>query len=152
MDVGGIDRRVIAFALRHRDAAGFLALAIVYGWFGMLKVLGLSPASPLVLSLLAVTLPWADPAAFLVAFGAFETLIGLLFFFPVAVRLTMALMALHMGMTFLPLVLLPAQAWAAPFVPTMEGQYILKNLVLLALGLTTVAATRPLATEKDGAH
>ncbi|TAK03681.1 hypothetical protein EPO34_00775 [Patescibacteria group bacterium] len=149
MTFATIDKRVIGIALRFRDSAGFLALGIVYAWFGILKVLGISPTSPLVLALLDKTMPGISPDTFMLAFGAFETVIGLLFLFPVAVRLVVALMAAHMAMTVLPLALLPGMTWTGPFVPTLEGQYILKNLVLLALALTMVAATPPLAEGKS---
>jgi uncharacterized membrane protein YkgB len=51
-------------------------------------------------------------------------------------------------MVFLPLILLPNMTWTGPFVPTLEGQYIIKNVVLLALALTIVAGTKPVAAKK----
>lgn len=145
MNFGTIDRAFISFARRYDISFGFFALFLVYAWFGALKVLGLSPASPLVLALLAKTMPWFPPATFMPLFGLFEVLIGLLFLIPRAVRLTIGLMAAHMVMVFLPLVLLPGMTWTAPFVPTLEGQYILKNVVLLALAFNLVAGTKPLS-------
>jgi hypothetical protein len=149
MTFATFDRAFINFAIRFRDGAAFFSLAIVYGWFGILKVFGLSPASALVLALLDKTMPWFPPHLFMPMFGAFEVLIALLFCFPVAIRWAIGLMGLHMVMVFLPLILLPGMTWSVPFVPTLEGQYILKNVVLLALALGIVGATPPIA-QREG--
>jgi len=148
MTFATIDRAFIGFARRYGISFGFFALFLVYAWFGALKVLGLSPASPLVLALLAKTMPGFPPQTFMPLFGLFEVTIGLLFLVPRAVRVTIALMAVHMCMVFLPLVLLPGMTWTGVFVPTLEGQYIIKNVVLLALALTIVAGTKPVASKK----
>jgi uncharacterized membrane protein YkgB len=148
MTFATIDHAFIGFARRYGISFGFFALFLVYAWFGALKVLDLSPASPLVLALLAKTMPGFPPATFMPLFGLFEVLIGVMFLFPKAVRVTIALMAIHMGMVFLPLILLPNMTWTGPFVPTLEGQYIIKNVVLLALALTIVAGTKPVDAKK----
>lgn len=47
---------------------------------------------------------------------------------------------LHICGTFLPLILFPADTWKIfPYAPTLTGQYILKNLVLLAAALVVYA-------------
>jgi uncharacterized membrane protein YkgB len=145
MSFATIDRAFIGFARRYGISFGFFALFLVYAWFGALKVLDLSPASPLVLALLAKTMPGFPPEAFMPLFGLFEVAIGVLFLFPKAVRVTIALMGVHMLMVCSPLVLLPGMTWTGPFVPTLEGQYIIKNVVLLALALTIVAGTKPVS-------
>ncbi|MBI2551244.1 hypothetical protein HYV73_02755 [Candidatus Uhrbacteria bacterium] len=142
--VVSLDHSVIRTARHWAPLAARLSLAIVYAWFGSLKVLSLSPASPLVLALLAKTLPFLPPGSFLIWFGLFEVLIGMLFLFPTLIRPTIGLMVLHMGMTVLPLLLLPSIAWDSFMVPTLEGQYMLKNLVLIALAISMVARTKPL--------
>jgi hypothetical protein len=50
----------------------------------------------------------------------------------------------HMVMTVC-LILLPAVTWMMPFVPTLEGQYIIKNLVIIALAFSLASHLRPLA-------
>jgi putative oxidoreductase len=45
------------------------------------------------------------------------------------------LLLLHVVLTLLPLLLLPGLTWQSPLVPTLEGQYIIKNLVILAAAL-----------------
>ncbi len=113
-----------------------LALFIIYVWFGALKVLGASPASPLISSLLVKTLPGMPYAWFMVLFGLFEILIGLLFLFPKYKRIAIILFAIHIILTSLPLFLLPHMTWHAFLEPTLEGQYILKNIALVALVTT----------------
>jgi uncharacterized membrane protein YkgB len=109
------------------------ALFIIYAWFGALKVLGFSPANPLVDKLLAVTMPFMTFSTFIVLFGIFEVIIGILFLFPKLTKITTYLFAVHMVTTFLPLVLLTTTTWSAFLVPTLEGQYIIKNLALIAV-------------------
>jgi uncharacterized membrane protein YkgB len=116
------------------------ALFVLYFWFGLLKVLEQSPASPLVQSLFDQTIPQIFPALsfdmFLVLFGAFEMLVGLLFIIPRAEKVALFLFFLHMITTSMPLFVLPDQIWTQVFVPTLEGQYIIKNLALIACALS----------------
>ena len=116
------------------------ALFLVYFWFGILKVIGESAASPMVLGLLDSTLPFLEPGMFLIGFGAFEVLIGTLFLFPRVQNFALALLALHMVAVFLPLALLPALSWQGFLVPTIEGQYIVKNILIIALALNIATA------------
>lgn len=125
-----------------------LALFIVFFWFGFLKMIDASPANPLVAELLERTLPFITFQQFIILFGLFEMLIGILFLIPRAVRIVMPLLGLHMLTTLAPLVLLPTVAWHAPLVPTMEGQYIIKNVVLIALACVVAANTTPWKKKK----
>ncbi len=123
------------------EMLGRASLSIVFFWFGFLKIIGLSPATQLVQDLLDKTLPFLDPDGFVVFLGVWEAAIGLLFFFPRWTRLAFALLAVQMFTTFGPLVLLPEQTWSTfLLVPTLEGQYILKNFTLIALGYSVLVA------------
>ena len=113
------------------------ALGVIFIWFGILKPIGISPAAPLVLKTTS-WLPFLEPPIWLVLIGWWEVAIGLSFLIPALTRLAIALLFLQMVGTFLPLVLLPEitfQEGRVPFVPTMEGQYIIKNLLILAAAL-----------------
>ena len=58
-------------------------------------------------------------------------------------RTTLLLLFLQMPGTALPLVLLPEVVWTAfPYGLTLEGQYIVKNLVLIGAGLVLGANVR----------
>lgn len=106
------------------------SIFIVYFWFGFLKVVDMSPASPLVEALFLKTIPFMEFGLFLVLFGLFECLIGLLFLFKKFDRVAIPLFFFHMITTTMPLFLVPG-IWTAFLVPTLEGQYIIKNLLLV---------------------
>src|SRR5215472_144797 len=59
-----------------------LALFVVYFWFGVLKMVGVSPAGPLVTALWSKTIPFIPLPTFMVLFSAYEMLIGVLFLIP----------------------------------------------------------------------
>lgn len=112
-----------------------LSLFLVYFWFGILKLIDSSPANPLVASLLERTLPFVSFNQFIVALGVFEIVIGLAFLVPGWEKIALLLLIPHMVTTFMPLILLPQIAWQAPFTPTLEGQYIIKNVLIISLAL-----------------
>lgn len=120
------------------------AIFVVYGWFGILKVVGLSPANPLVADLLQATMPFMSFDTFIVLFGIFEVAIGILFLFSKLDRLSILLFAIHMAMTGMVLILLPTVSWDAPFVPTLEGQYVIKNIALIGLVISIASHIKPL--------
>ena len=139
-----LDDKLIAFC--QRAAAPFMrvSLFVVYFWFGILKIFGTSPASPLVANLLERTLPFVTFEQFIIFFSLFEMLIGVLFLFPKMDRVVLPLFAIHMVMTAMPLILLPQITWQSAFVPTLEGQYIIKNLLLIAAAIAIASRVRPL--------
>lgn len=135
-----IDHGVIHFLRKHHETFCRVVLFIIFFWFGLLKIIGLSPATPLVQATFAASLAWLVPFSyFIIGFGLFEALIGLLFLVRGAERVVLPLLAAHMLMTVIPLFALPQLAWTHPFVPTMEGQYIIKNLALIATAITIAA-------------
>lgn len=110
-----------------------VGLGIVYLWFGALKLFpGLSPAQSLVTN----TIPFFDPSWFIPLLGVWEITIGLCLVSGVFMRLALLLFFLHLPGTVIPLLYLPRETWTHfPFAPTLEGQYILKNLVSLGAAL-----------------
>jgi uncharacterized membrane protein YphA (DoxX/SURF4 family) len=110
-----------------------VSLFVIYFWFGILKVFQLSPATPLVEALSQQTIPFISPTQFVILFGVFEVILGILFLIPSTTKLTKWLFAAHMVSTFLPLFLLPHAVWQTTLIPTLEGQYIIKNLALIAV-------------------
>lgn len=121
------------------------ALFVVYFWFGILKILDTSPANPLVMQLQQKTLPFLSFHEFIVFFSLFEMLIGVLFLFPKLTRLAILLFVAHMVTTFMPLLFLPGQTWQSFLTPTLEGQYIIKNVVLIALVMNLGANLKPVS-------
>ena len=146
--VGETDARIIHFLRRISIPVARISLFVVFFWFGFLKLIGLSPAGPLVHQLFDQTLaPLVSFNGFYILFALFECIIGGLFLVRGAERFVMPLLLLHMGTTFLPLIFLTQITWQAPFVPTLEGQYIIKNLVIIAVAIGIAAHLHPLRTE-----
>ncbi len=139
-----IDRAAARFMQRWSLGALRISMGIVFIWFGALKPFGLSPAEPLVLATVG-WFPVMDGATWLVVLGWWEVVIGLAFLFPGTVRIGVAMLAVQMVGTLLPLVLLPEvtfQAGLVPFGLTMEGQYIIKNLFIISAGMVLGGAAR----------
>jgi uncharacterized membrane protein YkgB len=112
------------------------ALAIVYIWFGIIKILGHNPTNPLIGGLLEKTMPFISLGQFLVAFGLLEILIGICFIFRRTQLWALALLVPHMLSTLMPLFLLPEMTWTGFLVPSLEGLFIIKNVVIVALAAT----------------
>jgi len=127
-----IDRRIATWMSRNAVFLLRVSLAVIFIWFGGLKILGTSPANELVTR----TVYWFNPKWFIPFLGAWEVVIGLCMLWRPAIRTSIGLLALQMPGTFLPLVLLPDICWVhVPWSPTLEGQYIIKNLVLIAAAI-----------------
>jgi uncharacterized membrane protein YkgB len=139
-----LDQTISAFMQRRGVPALRLSLGVVFVWFGILKPLGLSPAEPLVLATVR-WLPLFDAATWVNVIGWWEVAIGVAFLVPRATRVAIALLALQMMGTFLPLVVLPSvtfQEGHFPYGLTMEGQYIVKNLLIIAAALAVGGTVR----------
>ena len=148
MDFPRFDALVIHRMRRIAMPLARIALFVVFFWFGVLKLMDISPADPLVEALLARTMPFVPFDPFRIFFGLYEMVIGAAFFLPGFERLAVALLLPHMATTFLPLVLLPDLTWASILVPTFAGQYIIKNLVIVALALSLAAHLHPAKPEE----
>lgn len=145
MSIENLDLRLIRLSKDFFIPMARFGLFVVFFWFGLLKVIGLSPASGLVQRLFEHTIHFMDFGTFLVLFGVFECLIGILFLIKGAERIVIPLLFIHMITTFGPLVFLPEETWSGFMIPTLEGQYIIKNLVLIAAAIGIAANVRPIA-------
>lgn len=127
------------------DPFARFSLFLVFFWFGLLKILGTSPATALVTELFTHTFlaQYISAGAFIIILGIVEMMIGIFFIIPHLERLVLLIMIGHMVFTFLPLILLPEITWAMPWTPTLEGQYIIKNVVLIAAALAIGSRIRP---------
>ncbi|TSC83171.1 MAG: hypothetical protein G01um101419_178 [Parcubacteria group bacterium Gr01-1014_19] len=138
-----VDKEVI-----HKISAAFptcsrLALFVVFFGFGVLKLFDASPANPLVENLLQKTLPFLTFNQFIIILGVWEMMIGVAFLIPHLERLAIFLLVPHMITTVMPLILLPTVTWNPFPVPTLEGQYIIKNLVIIALAMGIASQLKP---------
>jgi len=139
---------IIDFMRRNSLTILRLALGVVFVWFGVLKLADASPVADLVADGLAF-LP--DRAA-VVLTGSVETLIGIGLLSGRFLRLTLLLFFGLLAGTFVPVILHPSIAYqrANPLALTVTGEFVVKNLVLIAAGLTVVAAV-PKRHEPDSA-
>jgi len=117
-----------------------VCLGIVFFWFGLLKVIGKSPVAELV----AQTVYWVSPQWFVPCLGVWEMVVGAGLLFAVALRLTLLLFWLQMAGTLMVLVLRPDMAFQGgnPLLLTTEGEFVIKNLVLIAAGLVVGGTVR----------
>jgi len=130
-----------------RHAVGLIrwSLGVVFLWFGVLKFFpGHSPAETLAgRTIEALTLGRVPPPVSLFVLATWEILIGLGLLTKVAPRLTLLLLYVQMLGTLTPLFLFPeATFYFFPLVPTLEGQYIIKNSVLISAGIVIGATVR----------
>jgi uncharacterized membrane protein YphA (DoxX/SURF4 family) len=121
-------------------------LGVVFIWFGALKLTGTSPA----LELVTRTVYWFDPKIFVPVLGWWEIAIGACLAIPPLTRVGILLLAFQMPGTFLPLILLPDVCYNGhPWNLTLEGQYIVKNLVIIGSALVLGGLVRHKRTEND---
>ena len=144
-DIKKFDLKLITFLNRVSLPALQISLGIIFIWFGVLKVFGDSPANDLITK----TVYWFNPDVFIPILGVWEAAIGLCLLVPSFIRVGLFLLALQMPGTFLPLVLLPEVCFVSiPFNLTLEGQYIVKNLVLIGAAMAVGGRLTPILNTK----
>jgi uncharacterized membrane protein YphA (DoxX/SURF4 family) len=139
------DGRITAWMARYGILLLRLSLGIVFLWFGVLKFFpGLSPAEGLAARTIStLTLGIIPPDTAVLILAIWESLIGLGLILGIFLRATLLLLFLQMLGTVTPLFLFPSEVFLRiPYAPTLEGQYIIKNLVLIAAGLVIGATVR----------
>jgi uncharacterized membrane protein YkgB len=143
--VDRVDARLIPLLRRVAVPLLRVSLGVVFVWFGALKIFEVSPVSDLV----AKTVYWVDPNWFVPALGVFEVTLGVLLLLGRAMRLALLLFLAQMAGTFVTFLVLPEVTFqhGNPLLLTVEGEFVVKNLVLLCAGLvvgTTVRRRRDL--------
>jgi uncharacterized membrane protein YphA (DoxX/SURF4 family) len=150
-----IDTRITGWMARYGLLLLRISLGIVYFWFGVLKFFpGLSPAADLAtrtIERLTFGLIPAETALLLLA--VWETLIGLGLIFGVWMRVTLLLLFVQMLGTITPIFFFPQEVFTAfPYAPTLEGQYIIKNLVIISAAIVLGATVRGGTIVADPRH
>lgn len=135
-----LDATVARFLEEHGVTALRIAIAIIFIWFGLLKVIGRSPVEDLVKD----TIYFLPQDTFFVFLGVWEIVIGIGLLVPVALRLTLLLFWVQMAGTFLALVVLPGRSFqdGNPFLLSVTGEFVIKNLALIAAGLVIGSTVR----------
>lgn len=140
-----LDRAITGWMARWAPGLLRHSLGIVFLWFGALKFFpSLSPAESLAGHTIQVlSRGMITPAVSLPLLATWECVIGLGLMLGRGLRVVLLLLWLQMLGTLTPLVLFPHEVFVrVPFVPTLEGQYIIKNLVLITAGLVVGATVR----------
>ena len=139
------DIRVTGWMARHGVTLARVSLGIVFLWFGALKFFpGLSPAEGLAARTIErLSGGGIGPSTALLILATWEVLIGLGLLTGRLLRITLLLLFVQMVGTLLPLFLFPEETFTAiPYAPTLEGQYIIKNLVLVSAAIVVGATVR----------
>ncbi len=138
-NIDSIDLKIAAWMARNGIVMLRFSLGIIFVWYGLLKTVGISPAQDLV----AGTVYWFDPAVFVPILGWWEVLIGLGLLYRPLIRFAIFLLVVQMPGTFLPLILMPDVCFTIPpFGLTLEGQYIIKNLILISAAIVVGGTVR----------
>jgi putative oxidoreductase len=117
-----------------------ISLGLVFGWFGALKVVGDSPVAGLV----HATLPWIDQGVLLPVLGWVEIILGLALLAGQPRRVALVAVAMHLAGTFLVFLQAPTQVISGgnPLLLTGNGEFVLKNIVLICAALVLLSHTR----------
>lgn len=140
-----VDTRITTWMARYGVVILRVSLGVIFFWFGVLKFFpALSPAEELAAKTIELlSFGIIKPAVSVPVLAAWETAIGLGLITGRFMRVTLALLGLQMLGTVTPLFLFTAETWRVfPIALTLEGQYIVKNLVLVSAGLVIGATVR----------
>lgn len=131
-----IDRFIAEWMNRWSSSAIRISFGIIFIWFGILKPFDVSSAESL-LKATVVWMPIGTPELWLTVIGWWEVAIGVTFLFPHTTKIAIGLLFLQMFGTFMPLVLLPEVTFQNGniFTPSLEGQYIIKNVMIISAAL-----------------
>jgi len=140
-----IDLRITRWMARHGITLLRVGLGLVFFWFGAIKLVpGLSPAHDLAARTIGMlTFGLLPPSVSVPALAIWECAIGLGMISGRFMRVTIFLLLVQMLGTLTPLALFPRETWKVfPIAPTLEGQYIIKNIVLVSAALVIGATVR----------
>lgn len=140
-----VDRRITRWMADNGITLLRISVGLVFLWFGALKFFpDLSPAQDLATRTVEVlSLGLVKANVSLPMLAAWECLIGLGLLSGKFMRVTLLLLFVQMLGTITPLFLFPQESFTQfPYAPTLEGQYIIKNVVLVSAGIVIGATVR----------
>ena len=131
--LSAIDTHVIITLQRISLPALRIAIGVVFLWFGALKLLSVSPVA----GLIAQAYPFFPQPAFLYVVGALEVIIGLGLIGNIVLRVVLLLLWFQMGGVMMSPLFAPSVFFAHgnPLLLTMEGEFLVKNFVIIAASL-----------------
>jgi uncharacterized membrane protein YphA (DoxX/SURF4 family) len=140
-----LDRAITRWMARHGMTLLRISIGIVFFWFGILKfVPGLSPADELATRTIStLTFGLIQPELSRPVLALWEVVIGLGFISGRFMRVIIPLLFAQMVGTVTPLVLFSNEMFSQfPLVPTLEGQYIIKNIIIVSAAIAVGATVR----------
>lgn len=137
-----LDRAATRLMARYGLRLLAISMGLVFVWFGALKLVGMSPAEPLIRATLNF-LPSSLVSPLIVLLAIWEVAIGIGFLSGKARLVVLIMLLMQMAAAMSPLILAPERLWEIfPFVWTLEGQYVFKDIILISAGLVIGAAHR----------
>ena len=140
-----IDKKIIRWMISNGLNLLRLSIGIIFFWFGILKYFeGLSPAEGIAVRTIEfITFGLFSEKIILYGLATWEVFIGIGLIFKIFLRETLLLLYLQMIGTFMPVFLFPNEVFAVfPYSLTIEGQYIIKNIVIMSAGIVLGATVR----------
>ena len=140
-----VDQRVTLWMAEHGILFLRISIGIIFLWFGLLKFFsGVSPAESIAFRTIdTLTFGILSQKAILYGLAALESIIGLGLLLNIFMREILLLLYIQMVGTLTPIFIFPNEVFASfPFVLTIEGQYIIKNLVVISAGIVLGATVR----------
>lgn len=141
----GFDKYITEWMARHGITLLRVSLGLIFFWFGVLKFIpGLSPAQDLAgRTIYLLTFGFVHASVSVPVLALWECVIGVCLITNLFMRAALLLLFLQMMGTVTPIFFFPEEVFfAVPFAPTLEGQYIIKNIVLVSAGLVIGATVR----------
>ena len=140
-----LDRHITEWMARHGITLLRVSLGVVFLWFGVLKFFhGLSPAQSLAARTIEMLTFGMVPASVSIpVLASWECAIGIGLITNLFMRATLLLLFVQMMGTLTPIFLFQNEVFTVlPYAPTLEGQYIIKNIVLVSAGIVIGATVR----------
>lgn len=134
-----VDSKLISFSNRFAVGAAQVGLAVIFLWFGILKLVGVSSVHDLIITLTNTLAPNLNGESVLIGLGVLEILIALTIIDRQLLRLSILFLVIHLILVSLPLFVLPELTWNGFLIPTLTGQYILKNILIATSGMVVLA-------------
>lgn len=140
-----VDQGIVAVFHRYGHFLHRISLGGLFIWFGLLKPFGHKTTT----SLLAHTVYWGEPDVVVPLLGWWEVAIGLCLIYRPFVRMALFLLVIRLPGTLLAFIMLPKICFLhVPFVPTLEGQYLVKDVVLLFAAIAIGGSVREESTPR----
>ena len=136
-------KAAVSFLSKYQFKLLRYSIGILFIWFGMLKFFpGVSPAEGLATDTIRIlSFGFLQQAISIKLLAILEVGLGALLMFTKEYRFTFWLLLFHMAATIMPLFILPEITFKViPFQLTIEGQYIIKNFVIICAAFVLLFA------------